>query len=121
MPDFPELVAGLRRWTANHDDRVRAAVELLIWEETMLRRADFFTAAIGVTGGDYYIRWLHALSYADVDNHGDEPALTVLRLAIWIAKDPFSLSQFGRPYRQAAVDTFAAALGVKPSAVAGDL
>lgn len=46
MTDFDTLVTGLRSWSANRDQHVRAAVELLIWHETWLRRLDFQEACI---------------------------------------------------------------------------
>lgn len=121
MPDFPALAAGLRRWAAAQDDRVRAAVEFLIWHESWLRRPDFYRAAVGKQGDSYYLRWDRALSFAETAKGAASSMNAVLRYAAWVAQDPFGLNGFGKAHRQAAIDTLAAALDVKPSAVAGDL
>jgi hypothetical protein len=46
MSDYDDLVAGLRAWTKDHDAHVRAAVDLLIWKESWLRRASFVRACV---------------------------------------------------------------------------
>lgn len=111
MPDFDELGAGLRSFASVHDASLRGAVDLMIWQETLLRRADFFAAAIAVERNGYRIRWDRAEQWAETAV-GATSQFKVLKLAAWIATDPLGLNGFGHAHRRAAVDAFAAALGV---------
>src|SRR5208282_5670737 len=65
MSDFDALVVRLRRWTHDHDPHVRAAVELLIWHEIWIRRADFQRACIEWGGREAYIDWRKAREFTD--------------------------------------------------------
>ena len=66
MSDFDALVRALRRWTANHDPHVRAAVELLIEHETWIRRADFQRACIKRDAREAWVNWRKAREFAPV-------------------------------------------------------
>jgi hypothetical protein len=111
MPDFDELAAGLRRKAASRNDRERAAVELLIWHETFLRRRDFFEAAVGIAGDDYYVSWSRAARFAEHANGVSSSQRTVLNLAAWIATDPLGLSRLGHMHAYKAAEALAHALG----------
>ena len=111
MPDFDEIAAGLRRGTANRDERERAAVELLIWHETFLRRRDFFEAAVGIRGDDYHVSWDRARRFAEHANGVSSSQRTVLELAAWIASDPLGLSRLGHIHTYKAAEAVAHALG----------
>src|SRR6202050_3145153 len=65
MSDFGTLVRLLRRWTHNHDPHVREAVELLIWHEMWIRRADFQRACLEQHGREVVINWRKAREFAD--------------------------------------------------------
>jgi hypothetical protein len=111
MPDFEELAAGLRRGAANRDDRERAAVELLAWHETFLRRRDFFEAAVGIRGDAYYVSWDRARRFAEHGAGVSSSQRTVLELAAWIASDPLGLSRLGYMHTYKAAEALASALG----------
>ena len=111
MPDFEELAAGLRRRAASRNDRERAAVDLLIWHETFLRRRDFFEAAVGIQGDDYYVSWGRAARFAEHAAGVSSSQRTVLELAAWIASDPLGLSRLGHIHTYKAAEALADALG----------
>lgn len=111
MPDFEELAAGLRRGAASRDDRERAAVELLIWHETFLRRRDFFEAAVGIQGDAYHVSWDRARRFAERGAGVSSSQRTVLELAAWIATDPLGLSRLGYIHTYKAAAALARALG----------
>jgi hypothetical protein len=111
MPDFEELAVGLRRGASGRDDRERAAVELLIWHETFMRRRDFFEAAIGIRGDAYYVSWDRARRFAEHAAGVSSSQRTVLELAVWIASDPLGLSRLGYMHTYKAAEALAAALG----------
>lgn len=111
MPDFEELTEGLRREAAGHDDRERAAVELLIWHETFMRRRDFFEAAVAIRGDAYYVSWDRARRFAEHAPGVSASQRTVLDLAAWIATDPLGLSRLGHVHGYKAAEALASALG----------
>ncbi len=111
MPDFDELSAGLRRDAADRGNREQAAVDLIIWHETFLRRPDFFAAAVGVRGGAYYVSWDRARRFAEHAAGVSSSQRTVLELAAWIATDPLGLSRLGYMHTYKAAEALAAALG----------
>ena len=113
MPDFEELAAGLRRGAGAGGDRERAAVELLIWHETFMRRRDFFEAAIGIQGDAYRISWARARRFAEHATGVSTSQRTVLELAAWIATDPLGLSRLGYMHTYRAAEALAASLGLR--------
>lgn len=129
MPDdFDRLVAGLRAWTRDHDPHVRAAVELLIWHEHWLRRADFRLAATRVVGrggrtGDAQryclIDWDAAREYFGQGPRGSTSEMAVLDLAIALGKDRFRLNIMGEAHSRAVATAFAAAVGLEPADLEG--
>lgn len=110
MPDFEELAEGLRREAAGHDDRERAAAELLIWHETFMRRRDFFEAAVAIRGDAYYVSWDRARRFAEHAPGVSTSQRTVLELAAWIATDPLGLSRLGHVHGYKAAEALASAL-----------
>lgn len=116
MADFEEIAAGLRAW-AEGDQVNTAAVELIIWHETWIRRRDFLAAAADVYEADEdgpamsRIRWDDARAFADGTPRCSTSELGILRLAIAIGAGDFALSGFGRVHRRKAAEAFAAACG----------
>jgi hypothetical protein len=64
---FEDLAAGLRGWTRGGTAHEQAAVELLIWHETWLRRPDFKGACISqmALGLIARIDWEEAREFVD--------------------------------------------------------
>lgn len=127
MADFGTLTAGLRRWTKDHDPHVRAAVELLIWHETWIRRAGFVNAAVRRDGsrgtgkgtGVAWIDWDAARSFASTGPRASTSELAVLDLAVALGENRYRLSIMGDAHAGAIVTAFAQALGVNLAALAG--
>lgn len=120
---FDDLAAGLRGWAANQGPHVRAAVELLSWHETWLRRPDFKGAAITQLAAGLIARidWYEAREFIDAGYRprGGEmlPASSsqrrVLDLAVALGEDMFGLSHLGVVHRWHAAEAFARACGHK--------
>jgi len=114
MDDFDALVTSLRRQTKNHDPHVRAAVELLIWEGSWIRRPDFQAAAIGRDAVKAWIMWGEAARFrAGPGASASSSELAVLDVAIEIGLDAFRLSRMDDEQAEAVVTAFAAALGME--------
>lgn len=112
MTDFDTLAAGLRAWAATDMPYVRAAVDLLAWHESWLRRADFRAACVGSDQGQPYIRWDRAARFAASSPRASSSEMTILTTAIAIAGDDLGLYGLGRAGRKAVVGAFATALDV---------
>jgi hypothetical protein len=112
MADFDETAAGLRAWAATDEPGVQAAVGLLAWHESWLRRADFKAACVGSDQGAPYIRWDMAAKFAAAGPRCSSSEMTILTTAIAIAGDAFGLYGLGRNGRRAVVEAFALQLGV---------
>lgn len=112
MPDFDRTVTGLRRWTRNHDYHVRAAVELLIWHEFWVNRADFTKACVHPgRDGTTWINWGQAREFADSGPRGSTSELAVLDLAVALGEDRYRLSRMGTQHRNAIIRAVAQAVG----------
>jgi hypothetical protein len=108
------MTASLRRWTANRDPHVRAAVELLIGQTTWLQNHDFAMACTTMSGDETFISWdkvrdfLHGPGAA-----GSSSAKALLRVAAAIGSDEFRLSRMDDEQAMAVVTAFADALAVE--------
>jgi hypothetical protein len=103
--DFNSLAAGLRAWAAGSRND-EAAVELLIWHETWLRRRDFAKWAIMLPGRG--IDWRMAREFLDKGEPlGSTSELAVLNLAIALGEDAFGLSGLGLRHKRKAAEAFA--------------
>jgi hypothetical protein len=118
MTDFDGLAAKLRS-SANGDCRLQAAVELLVWHEHWLRRADFRRAAMVVRPGGAYINWAKAREFADRVTAGglDAPRAStseaaILDLAVALGEDRFRLANFGTAHRRMVAHAVVAAVGL---------
>lgn len=120
MTEFDILVTGLRSWAANRDRHVLAAVGLLIWHETWLRRPDFRDECI--TGRNtFLVNWEEARDFIDrgYARRGQRPLPAssserhVLDLVVALGEDQFGLAGFGHAHKRAAVQAFAAAAGLR--------
>ena len=114
MADFDTTVKRLRRWTANHDLHVKAAVELLIWHEHWIRRGDFLKACVASDpDGTSWIRWDAAKAFAFSNPQASTSELAILDLAVSLGSDRYKLSRMGDAHAKAIVEAFAAALDVE--------
>lgn len=120
---FEDLVTGLRGWARGQAAHEQAAVELLAWHETWLRRPDFRGACITQLAPRLVavIRW-HAArefinrGYARRDQEmlpASSSQRRILDLAVALGADAFGLSHLGHVHRWHAAAAFAAACGHK--------
>ena len=117
MPDeTAALIAGLRRWTREHDAHVRAAVDLLIWHEHWLRRQDFRQAAIKRYPRDrmHTVDWDAARAFVDRGARASTSEMAVLDLAVALGENRYRLSIMGSAHSRAIADAVAAAVGLGP-------
>jgi hypothetical protein len=120
---FDDLAAGLRGWVRGGTAHEQAAVELLIWHGTWLRRPDFKGAAITQRSAGLVaiINWHEAREFVDrgYRPRGGEmlPASSsqrrVLDLAVALGEDMSGLSHLGVVHRWHAAEAFARACGHK--------
>ena len=115
MADFDSTVKALRKWTRGHDPHVRAAVELLVWHEAWLRRADFTRACVfRDDDGAAWIGWIEAREFASSGRARASTSETaVLELAVAIGSNQYKLSHMGDAHAKAIVKAFADALGAE--------
>lgn len=114
MPDdFVTIATGLRAWTRDHDPHVRAAVELLCWHETWIRRRDFREACVIVDSDDAWINWANARGFADHNPpRCSTSELAILDLAVALGENRYRLSSMGSAHSRAIADAVAAACAV---------
>lgn len=111
MADFDRTAAGLRAW-AEGDRICSAAVELLIWHQTWLRRQDFLSACTDPSEDMVRIGWDDAKRFADQAGlRGSTHEITMLRLAVAIGSDEYRLAGKGHQNGAAIMRAVAAALG----------
>jgi len=111
MSDFDSTVRALRRWTANHDPHVRAAVELLIEHETWIRRADFQRAAIECNAREAWINWRKAREFVDSGSTASTSEMAILDLAVAIGENRYRFSIMGLASSRMIAQAVARALG----------
>lgn len=122
---FEDLVTGLRGWARGRTMHEQAAVELLIWHETWLRRPDFKGECITqrAAGLIAIIHWEEGREfidrgYAQWGSAGRPlPASSserrILDLAVALGENQFGLSGLGYAHKRAAAQAFAAAVGLQ--------
>jgi hypothetical protein len=118
---FEDLAAGLRGWIRGGTAHEQAAVELLIWHETWLRRPDFRDACITQLAPGLVARidWYEAREFVDrgFARRGERilPASSsqrrVLDVAVALGENQFGLSGLGLAHKRAVAQAFAAACG----------
>jgi hypothetical protein len=125
MPDLDTIAAGLREQTVGRPHQ-QAAVELLIWHESWLRRATFRQACLVQRGGVWTIDWTRARAFADHVSDGGLGAprastseAAILDLAVALGEDRFRLTNFGHAHRRSAAMAFWAACGLGELEVPG--
>lgn len=111
MSDFDTTAHALRRWAAQMDASDRAAVDLLIWHESWLRRPDFTAAAVVNRGVHLAVDWAAARAFADTHPGASTSELAILDLAVAIGEDRFRFRIMGDPHSKAIVRAVARALG----------
>jgi hypothetical protein len=106
---YEDLVAGLRART-DLPELAAAAVGLLVWHESWLRRPDFRRAcAITSPAG---IHWDAAREFYDSNPHGASTSqMIVLEVALAIVEDQHNFRHLGVVHRYRVAEVFAAALG----------
>lgn len=116
MSDFERLVTELRRWTRNHDNHVRAAVELLIGHGYWLHNRDFVSASIVSAPDGSYIHWRATREAYDADEFAQSSTSerAVLDFAIALATDRFRFSVMGAVGRSLVSAAVATAVGRGP-------
>jgi hypothetical protein len=111
VSDFDTTVRALRRWTANHDPHVRAAVELLIGHETWIRRADFQRACIERNTREAWVNWRKARVFVDAGSVASTSEMAVLDLAVAIGENRYKFSIMGPANSRMIAQAVARALG----------
>ena len=112
MPDTTEaLIKDLRAWTREHDPHVRAAVELIIWHEMWLRRADFRTAAVHRGKYESTIDWDAAREFVDAGAVASTSEMAILDLAVALGENRYRLSIMGSAHSRAIAKAVAQAAG----------
>lgn len=110
MADLEKLTAGLRK-TSGRAAGVEAAVELLIWHDYWIRRADFVKACVRTYEDRAVIRWGQAREFAAASPLCSTTQLNVLRFAVALGSDEFGLSKMGGAHASAIGRAMAIALG----------
>lgn len=120
---FDDLAAGLRGWARGRGKHEQAAVELLIWHETWLRRPDFRDSCITqrAAGLVAVIDWEEAREFVDRGwrSRGEQPVPAtspqrrILDLAVTLGENQFGLDRLGHATRRAAAQAFALAVGLR--------
>lgn len=88
-----------------------AAVRLLLWHETWLRRDDFRKTCV-IANGPMFVYWWDARTFYDSKPHGASSSqMKVLALALALAEDEFGFGGFGYAHKRAVAEAFATALG----------
>jgi hypothetical protein len=121
VDDFERLAADLRATAQTRDPHVRAAVDLLIWHETWLRRPDFRGACITqmAPGMAARVNWEEAREFTDrgyaQPGQRPLPASTserrVLDLAVALGENMFGLPGMGTVHKWRMAEAFARACG----------
>jgi hypothetical protein len=112
---FEQRAIGLRGWARDQDAHVRAAVNLLIWHESWLRRADFTEACVTqhASGLVASINWYKAERFAATAPRASSSQHAILDLAVTLAqRDEYWLRFSGDAHAQAVVTAIAGAVGV---------
>lgn len=117
MPEitFEDRVTGLRGWPNYDGPHDRAAVELLIWHETWLRRADFVEACVVQRAAGLVARidWFLAEQFAARVRIASSSERAILELAVMLAEREAHWLKFrGDAHAQAVVTAIAAAMSI---------
>lgn len=112
---FEDRVKGLRGWPNYDGPHDRAAVELLIWHKSWLRRADFVEACViqHAAGLVARIDWFKAERFASTVRTASSSERAILDLAVWLADRSENWLRFrADAHAQAVVTAIAAAMEV---------
>jgi hypothetical protein len=103
---------GLLTWASYQPEWVSAAVKLLIWHESWLRRPAFLADATRHYPDEEMVAiiWPDAARHAGIAR-ASSSELSVLRFAIALATDQFGIGGLGAAHRQAFTDAFTTATG----------
>jgi hypothetical protein len=119
MSDFDATARALRRWTADHDPHVRAAVELLIEHETWIRRGDFQRACIERNAREAWVNWRKAREFAGSGAMASTSEMAVLDLAVALGENRYRFSIMGPANSRMIAEAVACALGEDEAAALG--
>jgi hypothetical protein len=113
LTELDRLTEGLRKWVANHDDHIRAAVNLLIEHDNWLRKGHFTRAAVVQTEDGPYIMWSKAREAYDAGtfDRSSTTELAVLDLAIALGENRYKLTSMGSHNRMIIASAVATAVG----------
>lgn len=106
-----DLAADLRIWASTENNRVRAAVSLLI-KEGWHRRADFTRACVRDDAGQPWIRWDLARAFHASNPVGSSAELAILDMAVLLTEDRFRLGGMGAEHLRWVADAWAIACGL---------
>jgi hypothetical protein len=113
---FEDRVAGLRGWARGGEPEDRAAVELLIWHESWLRRPDFAEACITQYSPGLVARidWHKAgIFAAGRPRAASTSQMAILDVAVTLGQREESWLRFrGDKHAEAVVTAIASAMGV---------
>lgn len=108
---YEQAVTGLTAIATDLAPGQAAAVRLLLWHDSWLRRADFRRACLSGSPPVLF-HWRDAANFLAAPPRGASSSqVAVLEVAIALAEDRFHLTGLGHAHRRAVAEAFAAALG----------
>jgi hypothetical protein len=112
MIDLDNLPAELRAWTKNHDNRVRAAVELLIEQDHWLWDEGFTSRCVAIHGGITCLNFAEMKRYHDEGPPCSEGQAAILLVAADLGSGRWKLDTLDGRNRQRVADAVARAMGL---------
>ena len=108
---YVQAVTGLTNTALDLAPCAAAAVRLLLWHDSWLRREDFRRACLSA-GPPVLLHWRAAAKFLAATPRGASPTqVVVLEMAIELAEDELHLTGLGLAHRRAVAEAFVAALG----------
>ena len=108
---YEQAVTGLTNAFTEMGPRAAAAVRLLLWHNSWLRREDFRRACLSASPA-VLLDWRAAAQFlATAPVGASSSQVAVLEVAIALAEDKFHLTGLGYAHQRAVAEAFAAALG----------
>jgi hypothetical protein len=108
---YQQAVTGLTKAFTEMGPRETAAVKLLLWHESWLRREDFRRACLRADPA-VLLDWRAAAYFVgDMPVSASSSQIAVLEFAIALAEDKFHLAGLGHAHQRAVAEAFATAFG----------
>jgi hypothetical protein len=114
--DDGELAAGLRAWAARKDNRIRAAVELLIEHGHWLRAGDFEDRCVFFDQGLPAVSFAAVQAFADDTPAGSDGQIAVLRVIADLGSGRWGIDMMDGRNRLRLVRAVTRAAGLLPDA-----